>query len=41
MQEHLKDVLLLMRDHAYHSIQNDILWLKRLLHYVQSRVLES
>lgn len=41
MQEHLKDALLLMRDHAYDSIQNDILWLKKLLHYVQSRVLES
>ncbi|KAA2301627.1 PadR family transcriptional regulator, partial [Clostridioides difficile] len=40
-QEDLKDALLLMRDHAYHSIHNDMLWLRKLLDHVQSRVLKS
>ncbi|MDN4601974.1 PadR family transcriptional regulator [Paenibacillus sp. F6_3S_P_1C] len=37
----LKDTLFLMKDHAYHSIQNDITWLKKLLHHVQSRALKK
>ncbi|APO47645.1 hypothetical protein BS614_28805 [Paenibacillus xylanexedens] len=40
-QEDLKDALLLMRDHAYHSIHNDMLWLRKLLDHVQGRVLKS
>lgn len=37
----LKETLLLMKDHAYHSIQNDITWLQKLLHHVQSRALKK
>ncbi|MEC0127534.1 PadR family transcriptional regulator [Paenibacillus pabuli] len=41
VQADLKYALLLMKDHAYQSIQSDILWLQKLLHHVQSRVLKS
>ncbi|UPK41770.1 PadR family transcriptional regulator [Paenibacillus pabuli] len=41
VQEDLKDALLLMRDHAYHSIQSDMIWLQKLLNHVRSRVLKS
>lgn len=37
----LKETLSLMKDHAYHSIQNDIIWLQKLLHHVQSRALKK
>lgn len=37
----LKDALLLMRDHAYQSIQSDINWLEKLRKHVENRVAKN